>query len=439
MSDTETVNSQGPIRPARLAVVVLDGPDSGGRLELERGTYCIGKDPHCDLVLTDRGVSRQHLELVVEVDGIRVRDLGSKNGTYLEGVRVHEVLVGAGALLRVGTTSLRVVTPLDDAKLTPSAATAYGELYGESLAMRTVFAVLERVAESDVAVLVSGETGTGKELCAEAIHSHSPRAGKPFVVCDMAAMTGGLIESELFGHMRGAFTGADRDHAGLFAAAEEGTLFIDEIGELGLPLQPRLLRALEQRQYRPLGGKGYRQANVRVVAATNRDLREEVAAGRFREDLYHRLAVVTVRLPPLRERRSDIPALVRRFVGDRPLHVLPETLAVLTEYDWPGNVRELKNVIDAALARLGGGDELTPSLLGLSTPAAHESMPWPKIDQPGFFEAKERLIATWERNYLRELLQRCDGNVSRAARESGIGRNYLHRMLKRHGLSGASE
>ena len=439
MSDTDTVNSPGIIRPARLAVVVLDGPDSGGRLELERGTYCIGKDPHCDLVLSDRGVSRQHLELVVEAGGIRVRDLGSKNGTFLEGVRVTEVLVGSGALLRVGTTNLRVVSPLDDAKLSPSAATSYGGLSGESLAMRAVFAVLEKVAESDVAVLITGETGTGKELCAEAIHAHSPRAGKPFVVCDMAAMTGGLIESELFGHVRGAFTGADRDHLGLFATADEGTLFIDEIGELGLSLQPRLLRVLEQRQFRPVGGKGYHQSNVRVVAATNRDLREEVAAGRFREDLYHRLAVVTVRLPPLRDRRSDIPSLVQRFVGERALRLPPETLAVLTEYDWPGNVRELKNVIDGALARLGAGDELPPSLLGLSTPAAHESMPWPKIDQPGFFEAKELLISTWERNYLRELLQRCEGNVSRAARESGIGRNYLHRMLKRHGLSGAAE
>jgi DNA-binding NtrC family response regulator len=176
-----------------------------------------------------------------------------------------------------------------------------------------------------------------------------------------------------------------------------------------------------------------------VLAATNRDLREEVAAGRFREDLYHRLAVVTVRLPPLRERRGDIPELVRRFVGERVTRLPPETLAVLYEYDWPGNVRELKNVIDSALARVGSDDELPPALLGLATPAAHESMPWPKIDQPGFFEAKELLIATWERNYLRALLSRCDGNVSRAARQSGIGRNYLHRMLKKHGIHGGGE
>jgi DNA-binding NtrC family response regulator len=250
----------------------------------------------------------------------------------------------------------------------------------------------------------------------------------------MAAISRGLIESELFGHVRGAFTGADRDRAGVFAQADGGTLFIDEIGELDLEMQPRLLRALQQHDVRPVGGTDYRRVNVRVVAATNRDLKEEVAAGRFREDLYYRLAVVTVELPPLRERRSDIPDLVRRFVGSRTVRVPPESLAVLADYEWPGNVRELKNVIDRALALLRRGDELAPELLGLTTTAGREALPWPKIDHPGFFDAKERLIAAWERSYLQDLLDRCQDNVSRASRESGIGRNYLHRMLKKHGL-----
>jgi len=439
MSTTKSARSPRSVRPLRFALVVLEGLDAGRRLELKSGTYVVGKDPRCSLAMTDPAVSRQHLELRVELEGIRVRDLGSKNGTSLDGVRVTEVVLGSGALLRVGASSLRLVTPIEDAELKPSSATTFGKLYGESLVMREVFAKLERLAATDVAVLIVGETGTGKELCAEAIHSRSPRAGGRFVICDMAAITPGLIESELFGHVRGAFTGADRDHVGLFLSADGGTLFIDEIGELALELQPRLLRALEQRQVKPVGGKGYRPANVRFIAATNRDLRQEVRAKRFRDDLYHRLAVVTVRLPPLRDRRGDIPELVRRFVAGPEPRIPPETLAVLADYDWPGNVRELKNVIERGLAMVGNEQELSPSLLGLQTAAGHASIPWPKIDQAGYFEAKERLIETWERTYLQELLHRCGGNVSRAARESGIARNYLHRLIKKHGLQTSSD
>jgi DNA-binding NtrC family response regulator len=330
------------------------------------------------------------------------------------------------------------VSPAQEAKLAPSAATSFGGLYGASLAMREVFAILERVAAADVPVLLVGETGTGKELCAEAIHAHSRRAAGPFVVCDMSAISRSLIESELFGHVRGAFTGADKERAGVFVAADRGTLFIDEIGELDFEQQPRLLRALEQREVRPVGGQSYRRADVRVVAATNRDLAEEVSAGRFRNDLYHRLAVVTVKLPPLRERRGDVAELARRFLEGRPLGLPPETLAVLADYDWPGNVRELKNVIERALALVRDDAELAPALLGLGG-ANEPPRRWPKVDQPGFFEAKEHLIASWERSYLKGLLDRCSGNVSRAARESGIGRNYLHRLLKKHDLQGSGE
>src|SRR5579871_1057187 len=243
--------------------------------------------------------------------------------------------------------------------LGPSPSTRFGELVGASLPMRELFAVLERVALSDVGVLIEGETGTGKELVAEEIHAHSPRAARPFVVCDLAGVSRSLIESELFGHVRGAFTGADRERDGAFARAEGGTIFIDEIAELELDAQPRLLRALERRQVKPVGASSYRELDVRVIAATNRDLAAEVRAGRFREDLFHRLSVVRVRVPSLRERCEDVPLLVEELlkrVAGPAVRVAPQAMARLADYGWPGNVRELKNVLDRAMALVPAGE-----------------------------------------------------------------------------------
>jgi DNA-binding NtrC family response regulator len=299
------------------------------------------------------------------------------------------------------------------------------------------------VALSDVAILVEGETGTGKELCAEAIHAAGPRAKGPFVICDLAGVSRSLIESELFGHVRGAFTGAEREREGAFAQAHGGTIFIDEVGELELDHQPRLLRAIEQRKVKPVGGAAWRDVDVRVIAATHRDLREEVKAGRFREDLYHRLAVVTVTLPPLRERKEDLPDLIRSFVGEKSIAIPDETMALLADYDWPGNVRELKNVIERGLSLASEGEALAPGLLGLETPrlpdaaeiAGDTRAAWPSIGTEGFREAKERLIAAWERDYLTQLLRKTGGNVSRAAREGGLDRVYLHRLMKKLGVA----
>jgi transcriptional regulator with GAF, ATPase, and Fis domain len=306
-----------------------------------------------------------------------------------------------------------------------------------------VFAVLELIAQSDVAVLIEGETGTGKELCAEAIRSAGPRAKGPFVVCDLAGVSRSLIESELFGHVRGAFTGADRDREGAFQQAHGGTIFIDEIGELELDMQPRLLRALESRKVKPVGAPHYRDVDVRVIAATNRDLREEVKAGRFRDDLYHRLAVVRVTLPPLRDRKEDVAALVQQFLAGKDVEVPSETMGLFTEYDWPGNVRELKNVIDRGLSLMGHNRVLEPSLLGLeATPGAAPSgtnPQWPSVGNEGFREAKERLIASWERDYVMQLLRRAGGNVSKAAREGGLDRVYLHRLIKKYGIANVDE
>ena len=309
--------------------------------------------------------------------------------------------------------------------------------------MREIYAVLERMAKSDAPVLIEGETGTGKEVCAEALHAASARANGPFVICDLGGVSRSLIDSELFGHVRGAFTGADRDRKGLFAEAQGGTLFLDEIGELELDIQPRLLRAIEQRRVRPVGASSYRDVDVRVIAATNRDLRDEVRAGRFREDLYHRLAVVRVTLPPLRERKEDLPRLVEALLAQpTPATVPAETLALLAEYDWPGNVRELKNVLDRALSftdeSADGARTIAPGLLGLGSVggSAEAQMPpsFGPVGSEGYREAKERLLAIWERQFVTQLLKRTGGNVSRASREGGIDRGYLYRLIKKLGL-----
>jgi transcriptional regulator with GAF, ATPase, and Fis domain len=262
-------------------------------------------------------------------------------------------------------------------------------------------------------------------------------------VCDLAGVSRSLIESELFGHVRGAFTGADRDRQGAFEQAHGGTIFIDEIGELELDMQPRLLRALESRKIKPVGAAQYREIDVRVIAATNRDLREEVKAGRFRDDLYHRLAVVRVTLPPLRERKEDVAPLVQHFLAGKDVVVPPETMGLFTEYDWPGNVRELKNVIDRGLSLMGQNRVLDPALLGLEampgTSTAGTNPQWPSVGNEGFREAKERLIASWERDYVTQLLRRAGGNVSKAAREGGLDRVYLHRLIKKYGIANVDE
>jgi DNA-binding NtrC family response regulator len=434
---------QAPIVPDQMILQVIDGPERGRELALTRGSYVVGKDPSCSLVLTDAGVSRQHLELRVSGDGVLVRDLNSRNGTYYQGARFQDVTVGAGAVLALGGTKLKLTVPRSQASLLPSTKESFGGLLGRSVKMREVFALLERVAATDASVLIHGETGTGKEVCAEALHRTGKRSSGPLVICDLAGVSRTLIESELFGHVRGAFTGADRDREGAFVAAHKGTVFIDEVGELELEMQPRLLRALEQRAVKPLGAPNYRSVDVRVIAATNRDLRKEVKEGRFREDLFHRMAVVEVRLPPLRDRREDVPFLVEHFLKGEKIEVLPETMALLIDYDWPGNVRELRNVLERAVSMMGDDRRLTPAMLALEpskgAPPAASSAASFGIGTEGFKEAKERLIASWERAYATELLKRTGGNVSKAARVGGIDRVSLHRLLKRHGLTGSDE
>jgi DNA-binding NtrC family response regulator len=296
--------------------------------------------------------------------------------------------------------------------------------------MREVFTLLERLVASDADVLIQGETGTGKELCAEALHAGSRRAGKPFVVVDLAGLAPALIESELFGHVKGAFTGAQADRAGAFERAQGGTVFLDEVGELPPEVQPRLLRALERRQVKRVGANNYRALDVRVLAATHVDLEASVKAGRFRGDLFHRLAVLRVTLPPLRERPEDIPLLIDTVLSraGRPPGALSEqTRALLTQYPWPGNVRELRNVVERVVSL---GEEALPDL----RTDARSGPVGTALELP-FKQAKEQLIEGFERDYLRGLLERCEGNISRAAREAGIARMYLRKLLQKHGMA----
>jgi DNA-binding NtrC family response regulator len=341
--------------------------------------------------------------------------------------------------LRVGNSVLRVA-PLGTAGLVRlSGVSRFGELHGASLAMRRVFDVLERVAATDATVLIQGESGTGKELVAHEIVRRGPRAGQPFLTIDCGAISPTLIESELFGHARGAFTGADRVRIGAFEAAHGGTVFLDEIGEMPLDMQPKLLRALEAREIRRAGENEGRKVDVRMIAATNRNLEVEVNRGRFREDLYFRLSVISVALPPLRERLDDIPIIVRALLEDleaiehEPLFTM-EVFRELARHDWPGNVRELRNYVErvlvlqdsSALSRRSSADTERDSR---SDANALENA---DIAQP-FKIAKERVISRFERAYLEKLMQWAGGNVSRAARHAKIDRMYLHRLLQRYG------
>jgi DNA-binding NtrC family response regulator len=427
--------------PVSLKLVVVDGPDAGAEVPID-GPSEIGADPSCALVLTDPAISRKHACVAIGSKGsVVVTDLESRNGTFIGEARVREAEVPVGSVLRVGKTLVAVQVRWRIREVPPSNARSFGDLYGESLAMREVFAVLERIARSDVTVLVEGESGTGKELVARSVHRASKRADGPYVVFDCSAVPGDLAESELFGHKKGAFSGATNDRPGAFRSAHGGTLCLDELGELPLDLQPKLLRALENREVRAVGEDAPRKVDVRVIASTNRDLHAEVQRGRFRADLLYRLEVVRVRMPPLRARPEDVGGLVERLLerelpsGDR---IEGENLKKLSAYAWPGNVRELKNTLARAVAlgatadgpaRFGdlvfnvGPGATQPATIGFEFPGVTEPMP--------FKDAKAQLVDAFERAYVSALRKRHPNNVQRAADAAGLSRKHLYELLKR--------
>ncbi len=420
----------GTLKERRFRVSVVSGPDAGTVLDFD-GTVVVGTHPDAGLTLKDTTISRYHVELTARPDGVRVRDLESTNGTYLGGTRIAEIIVEEAATISLGKTVLKVgMTEADLGK--PAEQASFGPAVGSSAVMKQLFGILNRVSMSDSTVLLLGETGTGKEVMARAIHERSRRIGRPFVVVDCGAVAPSLIESELFGHIKGAFTGAVADRNGAFLEADGGTVFLDELGELPLELQPKLLRVLEAGTVRRVGEDKHRKVDVRIVAATHRDLEKEVEANRFRRDLYYRLAVVPVTVPPLRDRLDDIPMLAQHFVKGmgRGEFELPRALmARFSAYHWPGNVRELRNLVERALA----GADVEPLPQESSTARSLASNTESITDLP-FKEAKERLVDSFTKEYLVALLEKCGGNISQMAREAGIARNYVHRLVTKYGL-----
>ncbi len=450
-----TDDASGLLLQRSFRLRVASGPDQGKEHALDEGTTMVGTHADNDLILTDATVSRHHLEIRVRRDGIEVRDLDTTNGTKHGGMRIGQVVLVGAARLRVGKHTELDVEPVDtNVELGAWKGDRFGEVIGTTEPMRRLFSLLGRAAPTEATILLQGETGTGKEAIAEAIHRHSPRSKGPFVVVDCGSIPHELIASELFGHARGSFTGAAVDKQGLIEAANKGTLFLDEIGELALDLQPQLLRVLDRRQVRRVGETYAVDVDIRVVAATHRDLRAMVREGTFREDLYYRLAVVATFVPPLRDRKDDIPMLASWFadrMGRGGWSQSQSLLEQLANHDWPGNVRELRNVVERALSLGTTGaaqflSELADSSPGMQKAALigaddgaqrrpeHASGASAEVLELPFKEAKAALVEGFERDYLTALLARHRGNISRAAAEAGIDRNYIHRLVKKYNL-----
>ncbi|HEY5240404.1 MAG TPA: sigma 54-interacting transcriptional regulator [Polyangiaceae bacterium] len=418
-----------------IQVMVLSGSAKGTTKALGEKLR-IGKAPDNDLVLSDDTVSRAHCELTRIDAGVRVRDLGSTNGTKVGGARISEAIVQPGAVLKVGEVEIALRPSVRHAEVLPSDKKWFGAAIGQSLAMRTIFGVLERIAKTEATVLLEGETGTGKDVLARALWTESARAEGPFVVVDCGAVSYSLLESELFGHERGAFTGAVAARQGAFEMAEGGTVFLDEIGELPLDVQPKLLRVLETREFRRVGGNKTLKSDVRVIAATKRNLLREVQAGKFREDLYFRLAVVPITVPSLRARRDDIPMLVSHILkaSGGGLEVSDESLQGLIAHDWPGNIRELRNVLDRAIYMARATGETTLSIVSLPMSGTGGGDVFHFEPGKSYRETRAKYDTEFEKRYVRWLLARHAGNVSAAAREAKMDRKHLHDMAKKHGL-----
>jgi transcriptional regulator with GAF, ATPase, and Fis domain len=404
------------VQIAKFRIRVLTGPDAPRTVESSSSEITIGSGLDQDLQLTDQYVSRNHCVIC--------EDLDSTNGTLVGEHRVTGAVIAPGDMITVGETVLEVDLPGDLITEPLSRDDHYGKVLGRSVPMRRVFALLERVASSDATVLIEGETGTGKSALAEAIHQNSPRAGKPFVVVDCGALPRHLLESELFGHERGAFTGATETRIGLFESAAGGTVLLDDIGELPIDVQPKLLRALERRRIRRVGSSREFPVDVRLICATHRDLRRAVNQRTFRTDLWYRINTVRVVLPPLRDRRDDIPMLVAAFyrdlLGDPNAAPPSELIRTMMNAGWRGNVRELRSAVERSLVG-------APTLEDDGTAAAAEGL--------SFRTAKSLAAADWEKRYLAELLPAHDGNVSRAARAAKMNRSHLSELVRRHGLA----
>lgn len=437
MSQQVTIVSRGVrvVEYQKTRLTVVSGPDAGLGLELAGGVVRIGTAEGNDLVLSDDTVSRRHCEVSSTPSGVRVRDVGSTNLVVVRDAVVVDATFAGAFQIELGNTVLSV---------TPSSETVYreqldtdrfGDLLGKAPSMQELFADLQRIAPTELSLLIEGETGTGKELVAESVHRASLRADAPFVTFDCSSVAASLAESELFGHERGAFTGAVAARAGVFEQAQGGTIFLDELGELPKELQPKLLRVLEKREIRRIGGSRTLPVDVRLICATNRNLRSEVARGAFREDLYFRVAGARVYVPPLRERMGDLPRLVGSFLAachpPRTLNAVPEHVwDMLRSYRWPGNVRELRNAVQRILVtpdrilELNDGPDV----------GASQRPPAPTDEVTPLRVARREAADEFEREYVQNLLLRADGNITRAAALADVSRQVIHTLITKHGL-----
>ncbi|MBA2663540.1 MAG: sigma 54-dependent Fis family transcriptional regulator [Bradymonadaceae bacterium] len=456
---TVFVNERATSRQLRKAkVVVVDGPDEGKEFVIGKSKFYVGRSAVTDFKVADKSISGTHFEIRAEEDGFLLRDMGSTNGTWVAGCRVREIYLAPNVTFRAGNTTFRL-TPIDEiVEIALSEEEHFGGVIGRSVAMREVFATLSKIAPSELTCMIEGDTGTGKERMARAIHDKSRRKSKPFVVLDCSSIPRELMESYVFGHERGAFTGAVNQHKGAFEQANGGTLFLDEIGELDLALQPKLLRVLENREYMRVGGTKLMRTDCRIIAATNRDLRVMVNEGAFREDLYFRLSVIQIYLPSLAKRREDIPLMVEHFFSTlaerRPdlqrLRMTADAMDMLMSYPWPGNVRELRNVIERA-ASLASGPAIERSDLHLSGYTVGGPTPLaPPVTSAGpadpdssriqadltlaFKDAKQQVVDQFEYDYLDRIIDAHDGNISRAAKQAGLTRFHMRELLKKHDL-----
>ncbi|MCC8986517.1 MAG: sigma 54-interacting transcriptional regulator [Candidatus Contendobacter sp.] len=430
---------------------VMSGADAGLEINLGLPTVRIGSAPDNDMVLTDRAVSRRHAEIRMTPDGLLLRDLGSTNGTFINNVRITEAYIPELAECRLGYSQLLIRRHTEERKVAVPFQDRLGELVGSSKPMRELYGLIRAVAPTPATVHLHGESGAGKELAARTLHAFSGRSG-PFVVFDASVSDPEMVRNDLFGHIKGAFTGATGSREGAFRQAHTGTLFIDEIGELPLDLQPRLLRVLETREVTPIGADKPIRVDVRVITATHRDLEAMIQTGAFRADLFYRLSVVPIELPALREMPEDIPLITRCLCQRLQLNCRLSTAAMtaLQNYSWPGNVRELRNVLERA-AVLCGEREIQPEDLRLSRDARWSrdatSLPMPAApSQPaiaaepvptaksGAADARTHL-KDMERQLILDALIHNQYNKAAVARELGIPLSTLKRRLKDYRIS----
>ena len=453
-SEDETQNqvhsALSPVAAVPVVLTVVRGVDVGLELAFDpsQPALLVGKSQACIVRLNDPMVSRRHASLEWARDRLRLRDLGSKNGTYVGRTAISEVFLQAGESFRVGETTLTLVRDERSPVRPLSSRKSFGRLIGVSHEMRRLYPLCERLAFSDVPVILEGETGTGKEVLAEALHDEGPRAAQPFIVFDCTAVPAALLESELFGHERGAFSGAVSARKGLLEEADGGTLLVDEIGDLPLELQAKLLRALERLEVRRVGGNRWLKVDVRILAATRRDLDHEVQQRRFRDDLFYRLAVGRIELPPLRSRKGDIGILVDHFcrqMKGAPTLFPPDLIAAWEDAAWPGNVRELRNavarrmVVDEPPPRRGAAPVEPDDTLRGPAPEFAPGEPAPQTDlverilaeNLPLVRAREKLVRDFEARYVAHTLAQHGGNVTKAAAASGIARRHFQRVKQK--------